>query len=96
MIQRRYSRRISTINETKIKYIKIADDSKLYLVDKISFYNFTVVAKETDLTISDVPAEEIFDITDFKDFKITLRNWHGNVVNFMEYVKNRKLRSENP
>lgn len=82
------------INETRIKYLLIVD--KLYEIEKISFYYFTVSAKETDKTISDVPAEEIFDITDFKDFKITLRNWHGNVVDFAEYVKNRKLRSENP
>lgn len=87
-------RRILKINETRIKYIRVAD--KLYEIEKISFYYFTVSAKETDKTISDVPAEEIFDITDFKDFKITLRNWHGNVVDFMEYVKNRKLRSANP
>ena len=84
------------IDETRIKYIKIADDSKLYSVEKISFYDFTVVAKETDLTISDVPVEEVFDITDLKEFKITLRNWHGNVVDFVNYVKNRKLRSANP
>ena len=81
------------INETRIKYIKIADDSKLYEVEKISFYDFTVSAKETDKTISDVPAEEVFNITDFKDFKITLRNWHGNVVDFAEYVENRKAKS---
>ena len=80
--------RISTINETKIKYIQVLD--KLYEVERISFFDFSVQAKETELTISDVPAEEIFDITDFKDFKITLRNWHGNVVDFAEYVKNRK------
>ena len=68
----------------KIKYIKIADDTKLYLVDKISFYDFTVIAKETDLTVDDVPAEEVFDITDFRDFKVKLQNWHGNVVNFAD------------
>ena len=63
---------------------------KLYEVDKISFFNFSVQAKETDITISDVPAEEVFDLTDFKDFKVTLRNWHGNMVNFVDYVKNLK------
>ena len=62
-------------------------------MEKISFYNFTVVAKETDLTIGDVPAEEVFDITDFRDFKVTLRKGHGNVVNFADYVKNRKTES---
>ena len=94
MIRTTFLRRISAINETRIKYIRVLD--KLYEIEKISFYYFTVTAKETDLTISDVPIEEIFDITDFKDFKITLRNWHGNVVDFVNYVKNRKLRSENP
>ena len=84
------------INETRIKYIKIADDSKLYSVEKISFYDFTVVAKETDLTVDDVPEKEVFDLTDLKEFKVTLHNWHGNVVDFMEYVKNRKLKSANP
>ena len=93
-MRREYLRRILKINETRIKYIRVLD--KLYEIEKISFYYFTVSAKETDKTIPDIPAEEIFDITDFKDFKITLRNWHGNVVDFMEYVKNRKLRSANP
>lgn len=78
---------------TRIKYIKIADDSKLYSVEKISFYDFTVVAKENDLTVDDVPAEEVFDITDFRDFKVTLRNGCGNVVNFADYAKNRKTES---
>lgn len=81
-------RRISAIIDTKIKYIKVAN--KIYEVEKISFFNFTVQAKETDKTISDVPAEEVFDLTDFKEFKVTLRNWQGNIVDFMEYVKNRK------
>lgn len=87
-MKRKSLRRISIINNTRIKYIKVSD--KIYEVEKISFYNFSIVVKETDKTISDVPAEEVFVITDFKDFKITLRNWHGNVVDFTEYVKNRK------
>lgn len=65
---------------------------KLYEVEKISFYDFSVQAKETDKTILDVPAEEVFDLTDLKEFKVKLRNWHGNVVDFMEYMKNRKVK----
>ena len=57
-----------------MKYLLVLD--KLYEVDKISFFNFTVQANETDKTISDVPAEEVFDLTDFKEFKINLRNWY--------------------
>ena len=62
-------------------------------MEKISFYDFTVQAKETDLSVGDVPAEEIFDITDFRDFKVTLRNGCENVVNFADFVKNRKTES---
>ena len=79
------------INETRIKYILVVD--KLYEVEKISFFDFSVQAKETDKTIDDVPAEEVFELTDLKEFNITLRNWHGNVVDFVDYVKNRKMMS---
>lgn len=77
------------VNTTKIKYIKVLD--KMYEVQDISFYDFSVTAAETELQITDVPAQEIFDISDFKEFHVTLRNWHGNVVDFIEYVKNRKM-----
>lgn len=40
-----------------------------------------------------MPLEEVFDITDFKEFHIKLRNWQGNVVDFKEYVENRKKTS---
>lgn len=66
---------------------------KIYEVEKISFFDFSVQAKETGKTILDVPAEEVFDLTDFKDFKVKLRNWHGNVVDFKKYVENRKVKS---
>lgn len=67
-------RRIQTINNTKIKYIKIGDVDKLYEVEKISFYDFNIKAVETDLKIGDVHEEEVFDISDFKDFRVTLKN----------------------
>ena len=79
------------VNDTRIHYILVAD--KLYEVERISFYDFTIYANETDLDISDVPKKEIFDISDIKDFHVKLHNWHGNVVDFTEYVENRKLKS---
>lgn len=82
---------IITINNSKIKYIKILD--MLYEVDEISFFYFTVSAKETDRKIQDVPAEEIIDLTGFKDFKINMQNWRGNLVDFKTYVENRKEKS---
>lgn len=87
-------RRILKINETRIKYIKVLD--KLYEVESISFFYFTVSAKETNMTMADVPAEEVFDLTDFKEFHVTLRNWHGNLVDFKNYVENQKAKSANP
>lgn len=61
----------------------------MYLVDKISFYDFTVIAKETDLTVGDVLAEEVFDISDFRDFKVTLRNGQGiaEIINLEKWKK---------
>lgn len=84
-------RRISTINETKIKYLLVVD--KIYEVTSINWLHFALEASETDLKVDDVPEKEVFDITDFKDFKVTLRNWHGNVVDFADFVKNRKNES---
>ena len=75
--------RIQTINDTKIKYIKIRGTDKLYEVEKISFYDFSIKAVETDLKISDVPEEEVFDISEFKDFRVTLKNkGAGKIVEF--------------
>ena len=78
-------------NDTKIKYIKVLD--KLYEVERISFFTFTVEAKETELTINDVPEQEVFDLSNFEEFKVRLNNWQGNVIDLIEYVKIRKMES---
>ena len=62
---------------------------KLYQVTKISFYNMNVVAKATELSISDVPQEEVFDLTELRDFKITLDNWQGKVIDIADYLRRR-------
>lgn len=67
---------------------------KLYEVENISFSYFTVNARQTDKTIDDVPENEVFDITDFPEFKITLHNWKGKVIDFLEYVKSKNRSSE--
>ena len=72
------------INNTKIKYIKIGDINKIYEVEKISFYDFSIKAIETDLKIDDVPQEEVFDISEFGEFAVTLKNKGvGNIVEFV-------------
>lgn len=53
---------------------------KLYKVFHISFYYMSIKADETDLTSADVPDEEVFDVQDFKDFRIALMNKTGNQV----------------
>lgn len=80
-----YEGRTQTINDTKIRYIRIGGTDKLYEVEKISFYDFSIKAVETDLKIGDVAENEIFDISEFKDFKVTLKN--GNVGNIVEFVR---------
>lgn len=78
-------RRTQTINDTKIKYIKISDTDKLYEVEKILFYDFSIKAVETDLKIGDVAENEIWDISEFKDFRVMLKN--RNVDNIVEFVR---------
>ena len=60
---------------------------KLYKVTDIDFWELKIEAIETDLDVSDVPEEEVFDIEDFKDFRINLRNWRGNIVDFEEWIE---------
>lgn len=59
-------------NISKIKYVSVGN--KLYEVEKISFYDFSVEARETDLTVTDVSVDEIFDISEMRDFKVRLVN----------------------
>ena len=77
--------RTQTINNTKIKYIKINNSDRLYRVEKISFYDFSIKALETDLKLCDVPEEEVFDISDLKEFRVTLKN--KGVGKIVEFVK---------
>ncbi len=82
------------INSTKIKYLKVMD--KLYEVRDISFYYQTIRAVETDLSLDNAPIEEVFDIFDFKDMKVTLINKKSQrkLIDFNEFVKNHKMKSD--
>ena len=55
---------------------------KIYKVTSTNFSNLIIEASETDLVVADVPADELFDLTDFKEFRVRLRNWKGNIVKF--------------
>lgn len=66
-------RRIQTINNTKIQYLSVAD-TKIYKVTDIDFRNMTIEATKTDLSIADVPKNEIFPIEEFGEFRIRMCN----------------------
>lgn len=69
---------------TKIRYIKVLD--KIYDVMDISFYYMNIRAAETQLRSEDVSPEELFDISDFRDFKVTLINNSGQ-AEIIEFTK---------
>ena len=78
------------LNDTKIKYLLVMD--KLYEITDINLSDLVLEASETDLLVSDVPAEEVFRLEELREFKISLKNRKGvaEVINFADYVKNRK------
>lgn len=85
-------RRTQTINDTKMKYISISD--KLYEITKISFFYMKVEAAETDLTKNDVPESEVWDIAEFRDYKVKLVNNGGQaeIVEFAEWKESYDLK----
>lgn len=85
LIKKMYEGRTQTINNTRIKYIRIGDADKLYEVEKISFYDFSIKAVETDLKVGDVAENEIWDISDLEGYRVTLKN--RSVDNIVEFVR---------
>jgi len=83
-------RRIQTINNTKIQYLSVAD--KIYKVTAIDFHNLTIEAARTDLSIADVPENEVFPIEEFGEFRVRLCNdgRMGAIVDFAEWIKDRE------
>lgn len=87
------TRRNQAINNTKIKYISVVD-TKIYKVTDIDFHNLIIEATETDLSIADVPENEVFPVEEFGEFRIRMCNGgnsggKGEIVDFAEWVKMR-------
>lgn len=85
------TRRIQTINDTKIKYLSVAD-TKIYRVTNIDFCKLTIEAKQTDLNIGDVPESELWDISYFEDFRVRLVNCSGKteIIDMAEWLDRNK------
>lgn len=77
----------AAINITKIKYIKVLH--KVYKVTDISFSAMTIRAVEADAFIADIPKDEIFDVMELSEFRITLVNNGGlaKVIDFEEWKR---------
>ena len=82
---------ITTSNDTKIKYLSVAD-TKIYKVTNIDFCNLTIEAKQTDLNIDDVDESELWDISYFEDFRVRLVNCSGKteIVDMAEWLEENK------
>lgn len=83
-------RREKDINNTKIKYLKVID--KIYEIKKISFFYMKIEATETNLTVDDVPEYELWDVGEFKNYKVKLINGSGKaeIVDFSDWVNGHK------
>lgn len=85
-------------NISKIKFLSVVD--KIYEVTSIDWQHLYLEAKETELTVGDVPESELWDISDFdNEFSIRLINNYGDyasgrgeIIDFGEWVRRHKGR----
>lgn len=85
------TRRNQAINNTKIKYISVLD--KVYEVISIQWLHSYLEARETDLSINDVPESELWDISYFEDFRVRLVNRKGEakIIDMAEWLDQHSL-----
>lgn len=68
-------------------------EDKLYEITKISFFSMTVEASETDLAVDDVCEDEVWGMTEFRNYKVKLTNGSGvmgEIVDFEKFRNNRQ------
>ena len=77
-----------------MKYISVNKVSKIYEIRKISFFYMEVEAVQTDLTVDDVPENEVWDISEFKHYRVKLLNSRGNaeIIDFDDWKKEHDLK----
>lgn len=71
-------------NITKINYIRICGE--IYHVTDISFFHMAITIEPTNLDILP-PEDEVFDITDFPEFRITIKYEPPKVIQLSEWKK---------
>lgn len=74
-------------NDTKIQYLNV--QGRIYKVTSISFYHMRIEASETDLTVADVPEAEVWNVGEFKNYKVRLVNngGHAKILDFSEWER---------
>lgn len=79
-------------NISKIQYLSISD--KLYKVTNIDFLHFSLEAREIDLSIDDVPEDELWDISELEEFHVRLVNSgsRADVIDMAEWRKGHGMR----
>lgn len=75
---------------SKIKYIKVLH--KVYRITDISFSAMTIRAVETDASIAEIPEDEMFNVAELSEFRITLINNGGlaKVIDFEAWKREHK------
>lgn len=81
---------VTKINNTKIRYLQVED--KLYEVTKISFFSTKIEAVQTNLAVDDVPGDELWNLEEFRNYKVKLINGSGKaeIVDFEKFRNNRQ------
>ena len=75
---------------SKIKYIKVLH--KVYRITDISFSAMTIRAVEADASIAEIPEDEMFNVAELSEFRITLINNGGlaKVIDFEVWKREHK------
>lgn len=66
-------------------------EDKIYEIKKVSFFYMEIEAEQTDLIVDDVPESELWDIGEFKNYRVKLIN-NGGKAEIVDFEKFRNKR----
>ncbi len=63
-------------------------ENQIYEIKKVSFFYMEIEAEQTNLTVDDVAEYELWDVGEFKNYKVKLINGSGKaeIVDFSDWV----------